>query len=99
MLTEQQLEDLCLTWFADTGWQVVNGLEIAPESDHPARSDHRQVLLRGHLMNALVRINPDIPAAALEQVIDQLNAINDPQAIVRNRRIYKLLLWCIYTTP
>lgn len=50
-------------------------------------------------MNALVRINPDIPVTALEQVIDQFNAINDPQAIVRNRRIYKLLLWCIYTTP
>ena len=91
MLTEQQLEDLCLTWFAETDWQVVNGIDIAPDSDQPARSDHRQVLLREHLMNALVRINPDIPATALEQVIDQLNAINDPQAIVRNRRIYKLL--------
>ena len=51
MLTEQQLEDLCLTWFADTGWQVVgwqvvNGREIAPDSDQPARSDYHQVLLR-----------------------------------------------------
>ena len=35
MLTEQQIEDHCLTWFADTGWQVVNGLEIAPDSDQP----------------------------------------------------------------
>ena len=91
MLTEQQLEDLGLTWFADTGWQVVSGLEIAPDSDRPARSDYRQVLLREHLINALIRINPDIPPAALEQVIDQLNAINDPQAIVRNRRMYEIL--------
>ena len=33
MLTEQQLEDLCLTWFEDTGWQVVKGGDIAPDSD------------------------------------------------------------------
>lgn len=43
MLNEQQLEDLCLTWLADAGWQVVNELKITPDADQPACSDYRQV--------------------------------------------------------
>lgn len=91
MLTEQQLEDLCLTWFENTGWQVVKGGDIAPDSDQPARTDYRQVWLQDHLLDAMARINPDIPRSALEQALQTLKAINDPQPIVRNRRIHKLL--------
>ncbi len=31
MMNEQQLEDLCITWFQETGWQFVRGADIAPE--------------------------------------------------------------------
>jgi type I restriction enzyme, R subunit len=67
MMNEQQLEDLCIGWFQETGWRFVHGPDIAPDGANPERADYRQVILRDRLLAALARINPHIPTAALEQ--------------------------------
>jgi len=46
MMNEQQLEDLCIGWFQELGWQFVHGPDIAPEGLRPERFDYRQVILR-----------------------------------------------------
>lgn len=91
-ITEQQLEDTTIGWFQQLGWQYANGSEIAPDGDQPARTDYRQVVLREHLLAALVRINPQIPAAALEQAAHELLTVNEPLLIARNRHVHQLLL-------
>lgn len=45
MMNEQQLEDLCIGWFQETGWQFVHGPDIAPDADSSERADYRQVIL------------------------------------------------------
>lgn len=92
MMNEQQLEDLCIGWFQETGWQFVHGPDIAPDATNPERADYRQVLLRDRLLGALARINPHIPAAALEQAAHIVQTISEPQAVVRNRSFHRLLL-------
>jgi type I restriction enzyme R subunit len=92
MMNEQQLEDLCIGWFQETGWQFVHGPNIAPDATNPERADYRQVLLRDRLLAALARINPHIPAAALEQAAHIVQTISEPQAVVRNRSFHRLLL-------
>ena len=92
MMNEQQLEDLCIAWFQETGWQFVHGPDIAPDGANPERADYRQVILRGRLLAALARINPHIPAAALEQAVHIVQTISEPQAVVRNRSFHRLLL-------
>ncbi len=92
MLNEQQLEDLCIGWFQQTGWQFAHGPDIAPEGDRPERADFRQVVLRGRLLAALARINPQIPAAALEQAAHTLQTVSEPMLVVRNRAVHRLLL-------
>lgn len=92
MMNEQQLEDLCIGWFQETGWQFVHGPDIAPDATSPERADYRQVLLRDRLLGVLARINPHIPAAALEQAAHIVQTINEPQAVVRNRSFHRLLL-------
>jgi type I restriction enzyme R subunit len=42
MMNEQQLEDLCIGWFQETGWQFVHGPDIAPDATNPERADHRR---------------------------------------------------------
>ena len=91
-MTEQQLEDTAITWFQQLGWQYANGADISPDSSSPARSDHRQTVLREHLLSALSRINPHIPAAALEQAAHELLTVSEPLLIARNRRVHRLLL-------
>ncbi len=92
MLNEQQLENLCISWFQETGWQFVHGPDIAPDATNPERADYRQVILRDRLLAALARINPQIPTAALEQAAHTLQTISEPQAVVRNRSFHRLLL-------
>jgi type I restriction enzyme R subunit len=92
MLNEQQLEELCLSWFQQVGWQFSHGPDIAPDSSAPERTDYRQVFLRERLLAALARINPQIPAAALEQAVHALQTVSEPQMVVRNRSVHRLLL-------
>jgi type I restriction enzyme, R subunit len=92
MLNEQQLEDMCIGWFEQSGWQFVHGPDIAPEGDRPERAAFRQVILRDRLLAALARINPQIPAAALEQAVHTLHTVSEPLQVVRNRAVHRLLL-------
>jgi len=92
MMNEQQLEDLCIGWFQETGWQFVRGPEMASEGTNPQRTDDRQVILRERLLAALARINPHIPVVALEQAAHIVQTISEPQAVARNRRFHRLLL-------
>ncbi|MCB5190821.1 hypothetical protein LG198_08795 [Methylobacillus arboreus] len=66
-ITEQQLEISTIGWFGKLGWHYANGLDIAPDSSQPARTDYRQFVLQKRLLAALPRINPHIPATAMEQ--------------------------------
>jgi type I restriction enzyme, R subunit len=43
--TEDQLEQLAITWFQDAGWKHRRGPDIAPDGETPERADCRQVLL------------------------------------------------------
>ncbi len=92
MLNEQQLEALCLGWFQEAGWRHAHGPDIAPDSNAPERTDYRQVILRERLLAALARINPQIPASALEQALHALQTVSEPQSVVRNRSSHRLLL-------
>ncbi|HHQ4930138.1 TPA: type I restriction endonuclease subunit R [Aeromonas hydrophila] len=92
MLNEQQLEDLCLGWFQETGWRFAHGSDIAPDSSAPERTDYRQVVLRERLLKALARINPHMPPSALEQAAHALLSVSEPQMVVRNRSVHRLLL-------
>ena len=92
MMNEQQLEELCLGWFQEAGWRFAHGPNIAPDSSTPERTDYRQVVLRERLLASLARINPHIPAAALEQAVHALQTVSEPQMVVRNRSCHRLLL-------
>ena len=45
MITEDQLEQLCIDWFKETGYQYANGYDIAPDGASPERADYQQILL------------------------------------------------------
>ncbi len=92
MIIENHLEQLALTWFQDTGWDYRAGPDIAPDSDTPQRGDYRQVLLQGELREALARLNPQIPAAVLDEVANQLAKPDHPSLIQSNRAFHEALI-------
>ncbi len=93
MITEDQLEQLCLDWFREGGYDYAYGPSIAPDGETPERVDYKQILLPGRLLDALQRINPHIPRAALdEQVVHVLGKPEHPVLIQNNRRFQQYLL-------
>jgi type I restriction enzyme, R subunit len=77
-MNDTQLENLALEWFAETGWQTETGPKIAPDSDSPMK-------------RAILRINPGLPGAAVDEVIHKLKAVDHPILVHRNRSFHRYL--------
>ncbi|MGR7921233.1 type I restriction endonuclease subunit R [Zobellella denitrificans] len=91
-MNEDQLEQLCLEWFAEGGWEVAHGPDIAHDGVAPERRDYRQVLLTGDLEAALARINPHLPASTFEQVLAVVGKPESLDLTTSNRALHRLLL-------
>lgn len=92
MITEDQLEQLCLEWFQSIGYDYVCGYDIAPGEPDAERSDYRQIILYDRLLSCLQTINPQIPLATLEQIADQIAKPETPILIKNNKAFHQLLL-------
>ncbi len=91
-MTEDQLEQQCLEWFAEGGWEIVHGADIAPDGPAPERSNYRQVVLLADLEAAVRRINPHLPDAAVEQAVAIVSKPESLDTVISNRGFHRLLL-------
>ena len=95
-MNEEQLEQLCLDWFREGGWDVLHGPDIAPDSATPLRADYAQVVLDEHLRSAFERVNKHIPHEQKEHCFEQFKTtVLKPESldlITNNRAFHRLLL-------
>ena len=91
-MNETQLENLCLDWFSENGWQVVHGIDIAPDSSNPLRKDYKQILIEADLQAAFERLNPHLPASCFEQVWLKLSKPESLDLVINNRAFHRMLL-------
>jgi len=92
MITEDQLEQLCLDWFKSIGYDYVCGYDIAPDGENPERIDYRQIVLFDRLLSQLQKINPHIPVTVLEAVSLRIAKPETPILIKSNKAFHRLLL-------
>lgn len=91
-MTEDQLEQEALGWLAETGYTLRSGPDIAHDGLDPQRSGYTQVILLARLRAAMTKLNPGIPAAALEDALQQVEHLDTPVQLVANRAFHKLLV-------
>lgn len=91
-MNETQLENLCLDWFSENGWEVVHGVDIAPDSSNPLRKDYKQVLIEADLQTAFERLNPHLPVSCFEQVLQKLSKPESLDLITNNRAFHRMLI-------
>ncbi|MFM5090130.1 type I restriction endonuclease subunit R [Aeromonas caviae] len=91
-MTEDQLEQEVLGWLAETGYRVVCGYDVAPDSDNPWRNDFRQVVLEDVLREAVERLNPKVPPQAREDAVRQVLNLDTPAQLLANRLFHRLLV-------
>ena len=93
-LSEADVENTALDWLRGLGWQVKYGPDLAFGMPDAERSDpgYRDVILEGRLRDALARLNPALPAEALEDAQRRLLRLDAPSLIERNHAMHRLLV-------
>ena len=90
--TESVVEDAALAWLESLGYVIKHGLEIAPGELFAERTDYGQVVLEQRLRDALVRINPQLPAEAVNDAFRKLTRPEGPTLEARNRAVHRMLV-------
>ena len=91
-LSEADVEQVALDWLNLIGWTVTHGREIAPDTAGAERADYGQVVLERRLRDALAELNPDLPAAALDDALRKLTRPTGSTLEARNRTFHRLLV-------
>ena len=88
--TESTVEHAALTWLESLDWRVAHGPDIAPDTTGAERTDYGEVVLALRLREALARLNPDLPAAALEDAFRKLTRPEGSTLEARNRAFHRM---------
>ncbi len=89
---ESTVEEANLDWLAELGYAVVHGPEIAPGEPAAERESYGDVVLAGRLRDALSRLNPKIPAEALDEAFRKATRTETPSLVENNRRLHRMLI-------
>ncbi len=92
LFNESIVEEAALSWLESIGYSVKNGLDIAPGEPAAERQDYGQVILEERLRSALARLNPAIPAEALDDAFRKLTRPEGPTLETRNRAVHRWLV-------
>ena len=90
--TESVVEQAALAWLESTGWSIKNGVEIAPGELAAERDDYGQVVLAQRLRDAFARLNPALPAEALDDAFRKLTRPEGADLVARSRVLHRLLV-------
>jgi type I restriction enzyme R subunit len=90
--TESVVEQAALEWLEALGYGIAHGPEIGCGQPGAERDDWAQVVLEGRLRQALQRLNPKVPASALEEAFRKLTRPDSPSLVAGNHAMHRLLV-------
>ncbi|HPB30051.1 MAG TPA: type I restriction endonuclease subunit R, partial [Candidatus Sumerlaeota bacterium] len=90
--TESVVEEAALEWLEGLDYTILSGLEIAPGETAAERENYGQVVLEGRLRQALRRLNPKVPADALEEALRKIARLEFPSAVKNNHALHRMLV-------
>jgi type I restriction enzyme R subunit len=95
MVNEDAVEQAMLQWLAGLGWSIAHGPDISPpDARTPGadRASYREVVLAQRLRDAIVRLNPHIPAGAHDDALRKVLNPNVPGLVNTNRQLHRWLV-------
>ena len=90
-LNESIVEDAALTWFAELGYAVGHGPQLAPGEPAAERDSFGEVVLVGRLREAIRRLNPAIPEEAREEALRKVLRVATTSLVQTNRAFHRML--------
>jgi type I restriction enzyme R subunit len=94
VFTESVVEEAGLAWLDALGYRVLSGPSIAAGEPGAERTDPRcrDVVLEGRFRHALARLNPGLPAEAIEDAFRKLTRVDAVTLAARNRAVHRMLV-------
>ena len=89
---ESVVEEALLAWLRDAGWQTTHGDDIDPEGPNPERRSYGDAILPNRLRASLARLNPGLPASAIDSAFTALDRVSGPDLVSRNRNAHRMLV-------
>lgn len=90
-MKEDHLESACLDWLGELGWTCVHGDEVSPGGDQCDRARYSDVVLASRLRGAVARLNPELTAAEVDEVVGRLSDYGAQSLVDGNKEIYDWL--------
>ena len=89
-IVEQDVEEACIDWLEELGYQYFHGAEFSPDAESPERKYPSDVILVKHLRDALQRIN-DLPDDAIDTAIKKIVYPDTPNLLDNNHNFHQML--------
>jgi type I restriction enzyme R subunit len=90
--SESVVEQAALGWLDGLGYAIKHGPEFTPGEAGAEREGYGQVVLERRLRGALARLNPQLPAEAIEDAFRKVLRAEGASLETRNRAIHRLLM-------
>ena len=87
--TESVVEHAALDWFRALGYSVVGGPDMPP-GPHALRESYAGTIFPSVIQGALARLNPNLPAEALDDAFRKLTRPEGSTLTVRNRAFHRM---------
>ena len=91
-IDEASVEGAALDWLRGLEWSVAHGPRIAPDQAGAERENYGEVVLPSRLRDALARLNPNLPASALDDAYRKLTRPEGAALESRNRAFHRMLV-------
>ena len=88
-MSEAKWEHFVIEQFAELGWEPKNGKDIAKGSGE--RESWDELIIPSRLRDAVARINPKLPASAVDDVVNEVMSARSRDALTENHRIHEYL--------
>jgi type I restriction enzyme, R subunit len=90
VISEDHIEQIIIQEFIDLGYSYVNGTDISPEGNAQER-EYYEVVLKNRLLNAILKLNPNVPYEAQEEAVKKVLRTDSPNLFQNNYQVHKYL--------
>ena len=89
-ITENEIEDIALSYLRNLGYSYLLGTDISPDGEHPERQ-YNEVVLATRLRDAIDKLNPNITQDAKEDALKKVLRTDSPNLLINNETFHKYL--------
>lgn len=89
-ITENEIEDIALSYLQGLGYSYLLGTDLSPDGEHPERQ-YNEVVLATRLRDAIDKLNPAITQDAKEDALKKVLRTDSPNLLINNETFHKYL--------